>query len=122
MSLNYRYHRNHCGNKCCNEPQVLEDVCDNIEDMYCCPKYDIDECSCGFNEVEEYNGLPANPILAQAYVPIQRIDKTFVPSVGLKMGTIFPELVRPYMPGQSMMIKNIIEAKNVIGEGCNCGM
>ena len=38
----------------------------------------------------------------QSYVPVQYIDKIFKPEVGLKMGTIFPELVSPYEPGQSM--------------------
>ena len=30
------------------------------------------------------------------------MDKTFTPCVGLKMGTIFPELVSPYSPCQSV--------------------
>ena len=37
-------------------------------------------------------------MLAQSYVPWQTMDKTFKPCVGLKMGTIFPELVSPYVP------------------------
>ena len=106
-----------------SEP-LLEDICDDMKsDMCMCnPKYGKDECSCGFDEHVTDSGLPINPILAQAYVPIQRMDKTFIPSVGLRMGTIFPELVRPYEPGQSMMINRIIEDANVIGEGCNYGM
>lgn len=46
--------------------------------------------------------FPRNPMLAQSYVPIQKIGKTYLPNVGLKNGTIYPELVRPYKPGQSM--------------------
>ncbi|NLV92719.1 MAG: spore coat associated protein CotJA [Firmicutes bacterium] len=34
--------------------------------------------------------------LAQAYVPIQRLDRLWPPEVGLMRGTIFPELYRPY--------------------------
>ena len=52
-------------------------------------------------------------------VPFQYMDKTFKPCVGLKMGTIFPELVSPYMPCQSMRVNEFLEATNTIGEGCN---
>ena len=47
--------------------------------------------------------FPSNPMLAQSYVPIQYMDKTFTPDCALKNGTIFPELVNTYYPGQSMM-------------------
>lgn len=35
------------------------------------------------------------------------------------MGTIFPELVSPYSPGQSMQQIRYIESRNEIGKGCN---
>lgn len=57
------------------------------------------KCSCGF---ENDNTFPTNYMYGQSYVPIQYIDKTFKPNAGLKMGTIFPELVSPYDPGDSM--------------------
>lgn len=76
-----------------------------------------DDCACGFDE--EYNYFPENPMLAQSYVPFQRMDRTFIPSVGLKMGTIFPELVSPYMPGQSMREIEFIRNTNQIKKGCN---
>lgn len=41
-------------------------------------------------------------MFGQSYVPIQRMTTTFRPCTGLKMGTIFPELVDPYTAGQSM--------------------
>ena len=41
-------------------------------------------------------------MFAQSYVPWQTMDKTFMPDVGLKMGTVYPELVSPYMPGDSL--------------------
>ena len=47
----------------------------------------------------------------------QFMDKTFKPQVGLKMGTIFPELVSPYFPGQSMEINKYLASTNTIGEG-----
>lgn len=59
-----------------------------------------DKCSCGF---KDQNVFPINYMYGQSYVPIQYIDQTFKPDVGLQMGTIFPELVDPYSPGQSMI-------------------
>ena len=63
--------------------------------------------------------FPENPMLAQSYVPIQTLNKTFIPSVGLKMGTIFPELVSPYSPCQSLEEIAFIKAMNKTKEGCN---
>lgn len=76
-----------------------------------------DDCMCGFDDGN--NLFPTNPMFGQSYVPWQRIGKTFVPEVGLKMGTIFPELVSPYMPGQSMEEIEYLRKTNKIGEGCN---
>ena len=63
--------------------------------------------------------FPDNPMLAQSYVPIQFMNETFKPCVGLKHGTIFPELVSPYKPCDSMRQIDFIEKTNSIGEGCN---
>ena len=76
-----------------------------------------DNCMCGFDEEE--NLFPTNPMFGQSYVPWQRMKKTFVPEVGLRMGTIFPELVNPYCPGQGMEEIKYIEQTNTIGKGCN---
>lgn len=96
------------------EKEKLEKACQNE----CCSMPDYGEiCSCGFEE--ETSLFPENPMLGQSYVPIQYMDKTFMPEVGLKMGTIFPELVSPYCPGQSMKEIAYLEATNKIGEGCN---
>ena len=65
------------------------------------------------------NVFPENPSLGQSYVPIQYMDRTFRPCVGLKMGTIFPELVSPYSPCQSMEEINFLRNSNEIGKGCN---
>ena len=78
-----------------------------------------DDCSCGFDEEYEMSVFPDNPMLAQSYVPWQYMDKTFKPEIGLKMGTIYPELVSPYFPGQSQKEIEYIEATNKIREGCN---
>ena len=77
----------------------------------------MDCCECGFDE--EYNVFPENPMLGQSYVPMQYMDQTFKPCVGLKMGTIFPELVSPYTPCQSMREIDYIRETNIIKEGCN---
>lgn len=49
-----------------------------------------------------YNVFPTNYLYGHAYTPNQFINKTFSPEVSLRNGTIFPELVSPYSPGQSM--------------------
>lgn len=95
---------------------MIEDACN---DNCSCKSMNYNEnCECGFDDVTE-DVFPENSMLGQSYVPIQYMDKTFKPCVGLKMGTIFPELVSPYFPGQSMEEIKYIEATNKIGEGCN---
>ena len=79
----------------CNQSkeQMLEDICD---DMLPLQNYMGDNCDCGF--YEEESKFPDNPQYGNSYVPNQLLKTTFMPDVGLKIGTIFPELVRPYMP------------------------
>ncbi|PAB59912.1 spore coat associated protein CotJA [Anaeromicrobium sediminis] len=38
-------------------------------------------------------------ILARAYVPFQRLDKTYSPEEALMRGTLFPELYQPFVRG-----------------------
>lgn len=59
--------------------------------------------------------FPKNPMFAQSYVPWQTMDKIFMPDVGLKMGTIFPELVSPYKPGQSLEEIDYLKTKKGCG-------
>lgn len=112
-----------------NDKQVLEDVCDDVStynmpsnnncchcDMDCCEMNNYN-CGCGFDTEESV--FPYNPMLAQSYVPMQTLDKTFTPCCGLKNGTIFPELVSPYEPCQSMEFIQYLKRRNEIGEGCN---
>ena len=98
------------------EDAVLENACSNSCSSCTNNEY-VDCCECGFDE--ENSVFPENPMLAQSYVPIQYMDKTFKPSVGLKMGTIFPELVSPYVPCQSMEEIEYLKNTNKIGKGCN---
>lgn len=111
-------------NRCChchnNNPQALENICDNVCMPDNCNIMPLNnECGCGCGFDEGVNLFPINPMLAQSYVPTQYMDKTFTPCCGLKMGTIFPELVSPYEPGQSMAEIEYLRARNEIGEGCN---
>ena len=66
-----------------------ENMCNNDE-----------KCTCGFEN--DPTVFPENYMYGQSYVPIQYIDQIFKPEAGLKMGTIFPELVSPYIPCQNM--------------------
>lgn len=117
-----RFRRCNCMNY--NNNQVLEDICDDVANNDNCNCCNMDncqmneyDCGCGFDEAESV--FPNNPLLAQSYVPIQTLDKTFTPCCGLKNGTIFPELVSPYEPCQSMEFINYLKRRNTIGEGCN---
>lgn len=118
----YRRYNNKCHCHMCNNSNnestqdVLEDICDNVASLSAYENND-DKCCCGFDE--EIPVFPENATLAQSYVPIQYMDETFKPCVGLKMGTIFPELVSPYVPCQSIEEIEFIKATNKIGKGCN---
>lgn len=117
MNINKRY--------CCKKSFLNADNDDcnkeNEEETLPCTnmsKLSKMDCMCGFDNDAD-STFPANPMLAQSYVPIQKMNKVFTPEVGLKMGTIFPELVSPYYPGQSIQTNEFLKATNTIGEGCN---
>ena len=109
----YCMNNNYSNNSCEMQNDIMENKCNNVVSY----EENPNSCDCGFDE--EQNVFPENPMLAQSYVPIQYMDRTFKPCVGLKMGTIFPELVSPYSPGQSMEEINYIAMTNTIGKGCN---
>ncbi len=114
---------NRCRRFCCmnNTPnmcnsKMLEKSCSNVGNK----TQDYNEnCSCGFDDNNSNGVFPENPMLAQSYVPIQTMNETFKPCIGLKNGTIFPELVSPYNPGDSMKQIKYLEKTNIIGKGCN---
>lgn len=119
----YRRFNKYCCAKCNNTnndnfSNLLEDKCDDIANVSACD-YDDDNCDCGCGFETQMPVFPDNAVLAQSYVPFQYMDKTFKPCVGLKMGTIFPELVSPYVPCQSIEEIEFIKATNKIGKGCN---
>ena len=117
--INRRCRRCHCMNynPSCQNQNMIEKACDNTGN--CCQNMEYNKnCCCGFDD-DEMDVFPENPMLAQSYVPIQYMDETFKPCVGLDDGTLFPELVSPYMPCDSMRDNEFLERTNNIGEGCN---
>ena len=54
--------------------------------------------------------FPDNYLYGYAYTPVQTMNETFNPQIGLQKGTIFPELVSPYCPGQSMDFINSLRS------------
>ena len=104
-------------NCCNNNNNLLEMNCDNIEGTNY--ENDLNDCACGFDE--EISPFTQYPMYGHAYVPVQKINKTFTPCVGLKMGTIFPELVSHYEPYQSLREIEYLKNANEIKEGCNDG-
>jgi len=114
--------RCNCHNKCLSNyskftDDLMEKKCNDVMSVSEYYDYDDEDCECGFDD--ENSVFPENPMLAQSYVPWQTMDKTFKPCIGLKMGTIYPELVSPYVPCQSIEEIEYIKRTNKIGEGCN---
>lgn len=50
------------------------------------------------NPMKDCAVFTTQPIsLAMAYVPLQKWERTYEPSVGFARGTIFPELDKPFL-------------------------
>lgn len=64
----------------------------------------FNRCSCNM----QAQTFPDNYLYGYAYTPVQTMNETYNPNVGLQNGTIFPELVSPYYPGQSMDFINYL--------------
>ena len=75
----------------CVNQNMLEKACENKSCSCNISNYN-ENCNCGFDDDEETNVFPDNPMLAQSYVPIQYMDETFKPCVGLENGTNKPLL------------------------------
>lgn len=101
-------------NPCNDDKNLYETLCNN---MTCNNNNYNNNCSCGFDEDEDV--FPSNPMFGQSYVPFQTMNQTYMPCSGLEKGTIFPELVSEYCPGQSMEEIQYIAYTNTIKEGCN---
>ena len=60
------------------------------------------------NTFNQSSAFPTNYLYGHAYTPVQTMNKTYTPEVGLQNGSIFPELVSPYVPGQSIDFINYL--------------
>lgn len=100
----YRCNNNSCScnNNCCmKKNKAIENICNDYNSCSNVATTCPNSSGCGF--ATSQNVFPSNPMLGQSYVPIQYMDKTFIPRCALKKGSLFPELVSTYYPGQSMM-------------------
>lgn len=57
----------------------------------------------------ENNLFPNKVLYGNAYVPNQKLRNVFSAEEGLKKGTMFPELVSMYNPGQSMEVIEFLQ-------------
>lgn len=114
-------------NTCCgsmnnnteNTSEDYETMCNNVIDNCCSNTYN-DCCDCGYEDNNCCGDIfPINPLFGQSYVPVQNMNQTFKPCIGLQNGSIFPELVDPYYPCQSIDFINYLKDTNEIGKGCN---
>ena len=62
------------------------------------------------------NSFPTVLRYGNAYVPNQTFKTVFSPAEGLANGTMFPELVNPYYPNQSLAEMNYL--RNYNERGC----
>ena len=79
--------------------------CRNNNNSSCSSRNNSNSCSCNMyaNQASQNNNIfPENYLYGHAYTPNQCMNRTFTPECGLENGTIFPELVSPYSPGQSI--------------------
>ena len=60
--------------------------------------------NCNSNCEPEMNTISISDDLAQAYVPSQVATKIFESETALCVGTVFPELVRPYIKGMTFKL------------------
>ena len=81
-------------------------------------------CNCRTcqNRCRAMDTMPANPLLANAYVPYQQGEELFTPEEALVHGTAFPELVSPYCPNQSQEVINYLRRTSTCGEDERDGM
>lgn len=47
--------------------------------------------------------LPATTVVAMAYVPFQQFGAVYEPEMGLRSGTIFPDLDKPFLGKRGVM-------------------
>lgn len=55
------------------------------------------DCTIAAGEVAAYEGIGGDCLLSTAYMPVQTYTAGFPPCEALEQGTLYPELVRPYI-------------------------
>lgn len=101
-------------NNCNNDmSDMFEGAC-KMQSMPCNTNH-MNQCSCGF---ESSNIFPNTLLYGHSYVPHQYMNNVYTSEYGLKMGSIFPELVSPYCPGQSQEIMNYLRKSKDFEGGC----
>ena len=78
-------------------------------------------CCCNCRNCRELPMCPEYPVLANSYVPYQYLDELFEPAEALENGTVFPELVRPYVQNESQCIIKYLEETKTCEEVDECG-
>ena len=76
-------------------------------------------CYINNNENNNSNAFPSNYLYGHAYTPNQTLNELFDPQTGLDNGSMYPELVSPYYPGQSMEFIEYLKSTGRNG-GCGC--
>lgn len=99
---------NRCNSRSCNKNcRCFPKNCNNMNNS----------CSNMFANIcqNTNRAFPENYLYGHAYTPVQTLNSTYSPDIGLECGSIFPELVSPYSPGQSIDFIEFLRS----GGSCN---
>lgn len=109
--LNYKRNCNDCQD---DDSSMYENSCMCNNDSCSMMLENNMMASCGFNQ--EISMFPSNAMYGNSYVKNQIMNKVYTPEIALKMGTMFPELVSPYSPCDSMRVINFLKSSNNVRE------
>lgn len=90
---------NNCNSRCCYRDSNLNSINNNFQNTNSSNMFS-NYCQ------NRTNVFPENYLYGHAYTPVQTLNNTYTPEAGLQNGSIFPELISPYSPCQSI---NFIE-------------
>lgn len=106
----------------CRCPKASSCRCQNSNTNSCslCSRNSDSNCPCRNNTNCPNNSspFPANYMYGYAYTPNQTMNELFDPQTGLAHGSMYPELVSPYSPGDSI---SFIEYLKTTGRNGGCG-
>ena len=89
-----------CNCRCNSRNRTCNSNCQYRNNNY--NNSNTNNCNSCMNNNFRTNAFPENYLYGYAYTPNHCMNKTFCPEEGLHQGSIFPELVSPYSPGQSI--------------------